>query len=102
MDLKKTLIRRVSEEELQDDNELQGERIEIAKVKRKILALKYILIENKINYVETRLFLLRKKKIIRSHMIYNLLVKHLWKYKIQSKSCISQLDNDTGINTIEE
>ena len=62
MDLKKKLIRRVSEEELQDDNELQGERIEIAKVKRKILALKYILIENKINYVETRLFLLRKKK----------------------------------------
>lgn len=62
MDLKKTLIRRVSEEELQDDNELQGERIEIAKVKRKILALKYILIANKINYVETRLFLLRKNK----------------------------------------
>lgn len=62
MDLKKKLIRRVSEEELQDDNELQGERIEIAKVKRKILALKYILIANKINYVETRLFLLRKNK----------------------------------------
>ena len=59
---KKKLIRRVSEEELQDDNELQGERIEIAKVKRKILALKYILIANKINYVETRLFLLRKNK----------------------------------------
>lgn len=62
MDFKKKLIRRVSEEELQDDNELQGERIEIAKVKRKILALKYILIANKINYVETRLFLLRKNK----------------------------------------
>lgn len=56
------LARKINEENLQKDGELQREKIGHVEVKRKILASEDVLIVDEVNNVETYLFIRRKIK----------------------------------------
>lgn len=62
IEAKNELARRINKREIREDNELQGEKAGLSKVRRKILARENIPIANKVNGVETKFFLLRKNK----------------------------------------
>ena len=60
IEVESKLARKVSEGEVRENDELQGERVGFAEVQRKILAREDVSIADKENDAETNLFLLRK------------------------------------------
>lgn len=86
--------------------ELRKKITGLAKVNRKIMTRDDTLIPEEVNNVQNNLFLLREYEKINDLLndvtiIYILLIKSLWQYKIRYRSSIPDTNSDSDSNILE-
>lgn len=101
------LATRATEEELWEGSELREEKAEFADVKKKILARDDAPIPDKVNDVDTYLFLSREIEMANDLMreaivMHNLLAKKLWQSKTWYKSDILYMNIHNDSNIMEK